>query len=241
MKKWLNAARLRTLPLSLSGIIAGSGLVICLNFDWIIFVHCLLTATGFQILSNFANDYGDFSKGTDNENRIGPKRTLQAGLISKRQMQIAITITSIISLSLGFYLSYLGTRFMETKYLILFLILGISSVIAAIKYTVGKKAYGYSGLGDLFVLLFFGFVGVLGASFLINKSISFDFLLLAVSIGSLSMGVLNLNNMRDEHNDKANNKNTLVVKMGLKKAKKYHYTLLIIGMITPIFFFRCFK
>ena len=152
--KWIKAARLRTLPLSLAGIIMGGALSYCQNFNTTIFWLCIATATAFQVLSNFANDYGDFAKGTDNDDRIGPARTMQAGLISKRQMQIAITITSIISLSLGFYLSYLGTRFMETKYLILFLILGISSVIAAIKYTVGKKAYGYSGFGDIFVFVF---------------------------------------------------------------------------------------
>ena len=236
MKKWLNAARLRTLPLSLSGIIMGAGLVICGNFDWIIFGFCIATATGFQVLSNFANDYGDFSKGTDNDNRIGPKRTMQAGLISKKQMQIAIGITAIISLALGIYLSYLGTKLMETKYLILFVVLGLVSVISAIKYTVGKKAYGYSGLGDIFVFIFFGLVAVLGSSFLINKSIEINYLLPAFSIGLFSMGVLNLNNMRDEHNDKANNKNTLVVKMGLKKAKIYHYYLLIIGIILPVIY-----
>lgn len=236
MKKWLQAARLRTLPLSLSGIIVGAGLVICNSPDWIIFWLCIATATGFQVLSNFANDYGDFAKGTDNEDRIGPKRTLQAGLISKKQMQIAMGITALISLILGFYLSYLGTKLMETKFLILFASLGTISVIAAIKYTVGKNAYGYSGFGDIFVFLFFGLVAVLGSSFLINKEINYSFILLAVSIGAFSVGVLNLNNMRDEQNDKANNKNTMVVKMGLVKAKVYHIVLLYFAMTLPLIY-----
>ncbi|MGB1041254.1 MAG: 1,4-dihydroxy-2-naphthoate octaprenyltransferase [Flavobacteriales bacterium] len=228
--KWIKAARLRTLPLSLAGIIMGGGLSFYSSFNSVVFWLCIATAIAFQVLSNFANDYGDFAKGTDNEDRIGPKRTMQAGLISKKEMKIALVITSILSLALGGYLSYLGTQLMETKFFILFLVLGILSVVAAIKYTVGKRAYGYSGLGDLFVFIFFGLVGVLGSKFLISGSFQGLDILPAFSIGMFSMAVLNLNNMRDEHNDKANSKNTLVVKMGLKKAKIYHYILILDGM-----------
>lgn len=228
--KWIKAARLRTLPLSLAGIIMGGALSYCNSFNSTIFWLCIATATAFQVLSNFANDYGDFAKGTDNDDRVGPKRTMQAGLISKKEMKMALIITSVVSLALGGYLSYLGTQLMETKYLILFLVLGAASVLAAIKYTVGKNAYGYSGMGDIFVFVFFGLVGVLGSKFLISGGINSLDLLPAMSIGLFSVGVLNLNNMRDEHNDKANNKNTLVVKMGLKKAKFYHKGALIKAM-----------
>jgi 1,4-dihydroxy-2-naphthoate polyprenyltransferase len=228
--KWIKAARLRTLPLSLAGIVMGGALSFSEEFNTTIFWLCIATATAFQVLSNYANDYGDFAKGTDNDNRVGPKRTMQAGLISKKEMKTALVITSIISLALGGYLSYLGTQLMETKFLILFLVLGVLSVVAAIKYTVGKSAYGYSGLGDLFVFLFFGLVGVLGSKFLISGELSGYEILPAFSIGLFSMAVLNLNNMRDEHNDKENKKNTLVVKMGLKKAKIYHYILILVGM-----------
>ena len=229
--KWIKAARLRTLPLSLAGIVMGGALSFSGTFSSIIFWLCVATATCFQILSNFANDYGDFSKGTDNDNRIGPKRTMQAGLISKKEMQIALVLTSLVSLALGSYLSYLGTQLMESKFLILFLVIGILSVAAAINYTVGKKAYGYSGLGDVFVFFFFGLVGVLGAKFLISGSLLGNEILPAFSIGLFSMAVLNLNNMRDEHNDKANGKNTVVVKLGLHKAKIYHYFLILGGMM----------
>ena len=229
--KWIKAARLRTLPLSLAGIVMGGALSICGEFNAIIFWLCIATATAFQVLSNFANDYGDFTKGTDNDDRIGPERTMQAGLISKKEMKTALVLISIVSLILGGYLSYLGTRLMETKFLILFLFLGAFCVVAAIKYTVGKRAYGYSGLGDLFVFIFFGLVGVLGAKFLISGSFNGLEILPACSIGLFSMAVLNLNNMRDEHNDKANNKNTLVVKMGLKKAKVFHFILILDGML----------
>lgn len=228
--KWIKAARLRTLPLSLAGIIMGGALSFCNQFNSSIFWLCIATATCFQVLSNFANDYGDFAKGTDNDQRLGPKRTMQAGLISNNEMKIALILTSILSLGLGGYLSFVGTQLMETKYLILFLVLGTLSVIAAINYTVGKKAYGYSGLGDVFVFIFFGLVGVLGSTFLISSSLGWLETLPAVSIGLLSMGVLNLNNMRDQHNDQANNKNTLVVKMGFQQAKVYHYVLILGGM-----------
>ena len=228
--KWIKAARLRTLPLSLAGIIMGGALSLATQFNTLIFWLCIATATAFQVLSNFANDYGDFTKGTDNDDRVGPKRTMQAGLISKQEMKIALVVTSIISLCLGGYLSYLGTQLMETKFLILFLVLGVLCVGAAINYTVGKRAYGYSGMGDVFVFIFFGLVGVLGSKFLISGSFDGLEALPALSIGLFSMAVLNLNNMRDEHNDKANNKNTVVVKMGLAKAKVYHYFLVLDGM-----------
>ena len=234
--KWIKAARLRTLPLSLAGIIMGGALSYCTNFNSTIFWLCIATATAFQVLSNFANDYGDFTKGTDNDDRVGPKRTMQAGLISKKEMKNALILTSIISLVLAGYLSYLGTQLMETKFLVLFLALGIASVVAAIKYTVGKNAYGYSGMGDIFVFLFFGLVGVLGSKFLISGGVEWLDLLPAMSIGFFSVAVLNLNNMRDEHNDKANNKNTLVVKMGLSKAKIYHYGAIIKGMTFLLIF-----
>jgi len=234
--KWIKAARLRTLPLSLAGIIMGGSLSYCISFNSTIFWLCIATATAFQLLSNFANDYGDFAKGTDNEDRVGPKRTMQAGLISKKEMKTALIITSIISLILGGYLSYLGTQLMDTKFLVLFLVLGIASVAAAIKYTVGKNAYGYSGMGDIFVFLFFGLLGVLGSKFLISGGLELLDLLPSMSIGLFSVAVLNINNMRDEHNDKANNKNTLVVKMGLKKAKIYHYVSLTVGMVFLIVF-----
>lgn len=229
--KWIKAARLRTLPLSLAGIIMGGALSYTNEFNPLIFWLCIATATAFQVLSNFANDYGDFAKGTDNDNRIGPTRTMQAGLISKNEMLTALVLTSIVSLALGGYLSYLGTQLMETKYLVFFLVLGIASVIAAINYTVGKNAYGYSGLGDIFVFVFFGLVGVLGSKFLIAGGLNWIEILPALSIGVFSVGVLNLNNMRDEHNDKANSKNTLVVKIGLNKAKIYHYFLISSGVL----------
>ncbi|MGX7666113.1 1,4-dihydroxy-2-naphthoate polyprenyltransferase [Flavobacterium pedocola] len=227
MKEWIKAARLRTLPLSVSGIIVGSSYAYFKGHDnWKIVVLALLTTLFFQILSNFANDYGDGVKGTDNENRVGPKRAIQSGAISVRQMKTAIIITALLSLISAVSLIYIAFGKKDFGYSLLFFFLGIASIVAAIKYTVGKSAYGYSGFGDVFVFIFFGLVSVLGSNFLFTKHFEWMLLLPAISIGMLSVAVLNLNNMRDIENDKNSGKNTLVVKMGLEAAKHYHNALI---------------
>jgi len=235
MKYWLQAARLRTLPLSLSGIVLGSFLAHAKGFfDWKIFILAVCTTIGFQVISNFANDYGDGVKGTDNENRIGPERALQSGAISPKQMLRAIIMLSVITFLIAFALVYVAFGAANSTYIFIFLMLGILAIAAAIKYTMGKNPYGYSGFGDIFVFLFFGLLGVLGSYFLYTKQLDITLLLPASSIGLFSAGVLNLNNMRDVHSDSLSNKNTLVVKMGLSKAKKYHVLLLIIAMLFAI-------
>ena len=235
MKHWLQAARLRTLPLSLSGIILGSFLAHSTGcFDWSVFVLAILTTIGFQIISNFANDYGDGVKGTDNENRIGPKRALQSGAISPQKMLFAIKLLSFITFFVAFALVYVAFGSKNVWYIFIFLLLGITAIAAAIKYTMGKNPYGYSGFGDIFVFLFFGLLGVLGSYFLYTKFLHLDLLLPATTIGLLSAAVLNLNNMRDINSDSLSNKNTLVVRIGLTKAKKYHLTLVFIAMLAAI-------
>ncbi len=235
MKHWIQAARLRTLPLSLSGIILGG----CLAhknqvFDIWIFVLSVLTTIGFQVLSNFANDYGDGVKGTDNENRIGPKRALQSGVITAKQMLRGIYITIVFTLILALVLIYVSFGVEDFGYSVLFFFLGIASIAAAIKYTMGNKAYGYSGLGDVFVFLFFGLLSVVGSLFLYTKSIESITFLPAFSVGFLSAAVLNLNNMRDRASDILSSKNTLVVKLGEGKSKQYHYSLLILAFISSL-------
>lgn len=224
MKKWIEAARLRTLPLSVSGIIVGSSYAYHQGFEnWKIMVLALLTTLGFQVLSNFANDYGDGVKGTDNENRVGPQRAIQSGAISVSQMKNGIIITALLSLLSAVLLIYVSFGRENFLYSLLFFVLGVASIVAAIKYTVGKGAYGYSGFGDVFVFIFFGLVSVLGSNFLFTKQFDWFLVLPAIAIGFLSVAVLNLNNMRDIENDKNSNKNTIVVKMGLQNAKYYHY------------------
>nr|WP_294937329.1 1,4-dihydroxy-2-naphthoate octaprenyltransferase [uncultured Flavobacterium sp.] len=237
MKKWIQAARLRTLPLSVSGIIIGSSYAYFQGFEnWKIVVLALLTTLGFQVLSNFANDYGDGVKGTDNENRVGPQRAIQSGVISVKQMKTAIIITALLSLVAAVLLIYVSFGKENFGYSLLFFVLGIASIAAAIKYTVGKGAYGYSGFGDVFVFIFFGLVSVLGSNFLFTKQFDPYLILPAVAIGLLSVAVLNLNNMRDIENDRNSGKNTLVVKMGLKNAKYYHNSLIAIAIVCMMCF-----
>jgi len=238
IKVWLKAVRLRTLPLSVSGILIGNSL--CFQdpeFSGILFVLMLFTAISFQIISNFANDYGDGVKGTDNDNRLGPKRVLQQGLLSREILKKGIVIISLISLLLAFVLIFLAFGSNSWYYILIFIGLSFASVWAAIFYTVGNKAYGYYGFGDLFVFLFFGGVSVLGAYFIQLKTFSYSAILLSLVVGFLSVGVLNLNNMRDIDNDAFVGKRTLVVIMGAAIAKKYHLLLLIVSVSILVYVF----
>jgi len=246
MKHWIQAARLRTLPLSVSGIIVGSMYALAYPtnnvltptevFNWKIFGYAILTTLGLQILSNFANDYGDGVKGTDNEDRIGPKRAIQSGIISPEAMKRAIIITASLTLISAMLLIYFAFRETNLGYSLFYLVLGILAIASAIRYTVGNTAYGYRGYGDLFVFVFFGLVSTLGVNFLYSKQLNFDLFLPATAIGLLSVGVLNLNNMRDEASDRKSNKNTIVVKIGGEKAKKYHCFLIVSAMVLVLIF-----
>jgi len=237
MKHWIKAFRLRTLPLSFSNILLGSAMAFSLdrsvpissNFSWTIFALTLLTTLLLQILSNLANDYGDAKKGADNENRIGPERAIQSGAITHKAMLNAIIIVSILALIGGLSLLYLAFKNNLNWTFVGFFLLGIAAIAAAIKYTVGKGAYGYSGLGDLFVFIFFGWVGVVGTFYLQTHYFDWMLLLPATTMGCFSVAVLNLNNMRDQVNDKAVGKNTLVVKLGRKNAKIYHALLFVLA------------
>jgi 1,4-dihydroxy-2-naphthoate octaprenyltransferase len=236
IKPWIQAARLRTLPLSVSGIIVGSAYAYHQGFsDWRIVVMALLTTLGLQVLSNYANDYGDGVKGTD-AHRIGEKRLVAAGIISAKQMKRAVLINANITFILALGLIYIAFGKENFVLSLIFILLGIISIGAAIKYTVGKGAYGYSGFGDVFVFVFFGWVSVIGSNFLFTHSIDWKLFLPASSIGLLSVAVLNLNNMRDIENDKIAGKNTLVVKMGLNWAKNYHEACIAIASILFIVF-----
>jgi 1,4-dihydroxy-2-naphthoate octaprenyltransferase len=220
---WISAMRLRTLPLSISGIILAS----CLAeyngfFNWKIFTLSILTTLSFQILSNLANDYGDGMKGTDNLDRIGPERAIQSGKITPESMFNAIKISVLISIFLATMLIFVSFRAQHFFLALMFFILGMASVAAAMQYTIGKNAYGYKGYGDLFVFVFFGLVSVIGCYVLYSKQIDHVVFLPAVTIGLLSTAVLNLNNMRDIESDKKAQKFTLAVKLGRNNAKKYH-------------------
>ncbi len=246
MKHWIEAARLRTLPLSVSGIIVGSMYALANPtddvltptevFNWKLFAFAIITTLGLQILSNFANDYGDGMKGTDNEDRVGPKRTIQSGVITPQAMKNAIVLTSILTFLSAIYLIYLAFGAHNLGYSLFYLILGIAAIASAIRYTVGNSAYGYRGFGDVFVFVFFGLVSTLGVNFLYSKQLDAILFLPATAIGFLSVAVLNLNNLRDEASDRKSGKNTLVVKIGIENAKKYHYFLIVGAMILVLLF-----
>ena len=236
IKAWLHAARLRTLPLSLSGIIVGTGLAAVLGaFDGQIFAFALLTTIGFQVLSNFANDLGDSQKGTDNAQRVGPARAIQSGQLSAAQMKVGMWVVGIFSLLSALYLIKLSVPNLSANAIYFYIVLAVACIAAAITYTVGKNAYGYRGLGDIMVFIFFGLVSVIGVFMLFGEAFEWIVLFPAISIGLWSTAVLNLNNLRDIHNDAQMNKRTMVVKLGFNKAKYYHVFLVSFGMATWFF------
>lgn len=244
MTNWIKAARLRTLPLSLSGIIMGSFIAkwrISEDggfWDWKIFVLALLVTLLYQILSNFANDYGDGVKGTD-KNRIGEaeQRAVTSGKISANQMKNAFVLFSVLAFLATLvllYFAFFKENLMQEFWI--FMGLGIACILAAIGYTVGKKPYGYLGLGDIFVFIFFGLVSVCGSYFLFTKTFSWDILLPATAIGMLSVAVLNLNNMRDIESDALSGKKTLALRLGFKKAMVYEIILLQLPLLLMLVF-----
>jgi 1,4-dihydroxy-2-naphthoate octaprenyltransferase len=231
VKSWIKAARLRTLPLALSSIAMG-GFVAATKDGFAVLPVILagITTLFLQILSNMANDYGDSKSGIDNQHRLGPVRTVQSGEISSKEMKFAVILFAVFSFFSGLVLVFLasGLSWMAS---LLFVLTGIGAIGAAINYTVGKNPYGYVGFGDFFVFLFFGLVGVCGTYLLSTKSLGWQVLLPAAAMGLLSTGVLNLNNMRDMANDKANRKNTIVVKIGFQNAYLYHCLLILLPFI----------
>lgn len=237
MLVWIRAFRLRTLPLALSSAILGSFLALASGrFNWLVFILASLTTLFLQILSNLANDYGDFVHGVDNEKRIGPARITQHGLVSPLKMKAVIVVFVLLALTAGSTLIIIGLEGAPLRNIIFLFLLGFSAIFAAIKYTVGKKPYGYVGLGDLFVFIYFGIVGVAGTFYLHTHYFNPWILLPASAIGLLSSGVLNLNNMRDIENDARSGKRTLVVWIGSKAAKFYHTTLISLSFVFSVIY-----
>ncbi len=231
-KLWLSAARLRTLPLAFSGIILAAFLAQSKDaFSTPIFVWTLITTVLLQVLSNFANDYGDTQNGADSNERIGPARAVQSGLISPSQMLKGIYIVGIAAFASGVVLLYVAFGGFFNYYFAGFLGLGILAIIAAYTYTAGSRPYGYAGLGDISVFIFFGLVGVMGTLFLFTKNFNAFDLLPAFASGALATGVLNINNIRDINSDQKAGKITVPVRLGREKALLYHSFLLVLSMV----------
>lgn len=232
---WLDAIRPRTLPLAFVSIFLGAGLAAHQQqFSLTIFSLAFVTALLLQILSNLANDYGDNIKGTDNAERIGPSRAMQQGLISVQNMQRALGFNIALIAVVGTTLLFFSLK--NPHDFVYFIALGLLAILAALFYTIGDKPYGYLGLGDLSVLLFFGWIAVLGSYYLFTGQINPILLLPATGCGLLCVAVLNINNLRDIDNDKNCNKLTLVVRIGMKNGQIYHLLLLSLSFICFIVF-----
>lgn len=235
MKKWISAARLRTLPLALSSIIMGAVLAQSVfMFRWDVFGWAVLTTVLLQVLSNFANDYGDTKNGADTGDRIGPARAVQSGEITPKQMLNAILLTGMAALVSGIYLLYIAFGGFASVYFRVFLGLGLLAIVAAYTYTAGKRPYGYIGLGDISVFLFFGLTGVVASYFLYTLHFEWPLLLPGTACGALAMGVLNINNIRDMESDKKAGKITIPVRLGRQKALVYHWLLLAVAMAAAV-------
>ena len=230
VKAWLSAFRLRTLPLAVSSILMG--VVIAAHYGTInvsVLVLSITTTIFLQILSNLANDYGDTQNGADHAERKGPSRAVQTGAISLQAMRKAMIIFIVLSLVSGSWLLIEAFSVAQLPYIGGFFILGVLSIIAAIKYTAGANPYGYAGLGDISVFVFFGLVGVVGSAYLHIQEFHWQMLLPASSLGVFATGVLNINNIRDIESDKKAGKYSIPVRIGDHKARLYHLLLLVIG------------
>jgi 1,4-dihydroxy-2-naphthoate octaprenyltransferase len=237
MNRWIEAARPRTLPLAIASILLGNFLAFAAGkFSFLIGFLAILTTLLLQILSNFANDLGDSMNGVDNANRKVALRAVQTGKISQAEMKRAVILTSTLSLLSGISLIYVGLHQASWETILSFLGVGLLAILAAIAYTVGKKPYGYMGLGDLSVFLFFGWVGTFGTYYLQTGILNFYILIPASGCGFLSVAVLNLNNLRDLENDRKTGKNSIPVRIGKKLGFYYQKTIMTLGFSTFIIY-----
>ena len=237
LKMWWETARPKTLPLALASIFTGSALGYWANpqgFNGLVMALCLLTTILLQVLSNFANDYGDHQKGSDTEERIGPLRGIQKGDISAKELKWGLILMVVASFLSGSFL--IGIAYENLSDLLAFAGLGILAIVAAITYTVGAKPYGYMGLGDISVLVFFGLLGVGGTYYLQTHSIDSHIILPAIGSGLLASAVLNINNLRDIEQDAKAGKNTLAVRLGAYKGRVYHCILLSVAALCYLAF-----
>jgi 1,4-dihydroxy-2-naphthoate polyprenyltransferase len=231
---WLKAFRLRTLPLALSSIFMGTFLALASGeFHWGIFLLSVITTILLQILSNLANDYGDSVHGADSVARKGPGRAVQSGNISAKSMKLAVVLFSVLALVSGSALLFVAFG-LNWNAILFFLALGILCILAAVAYTMGRKPYGYAGLGDLSVLIFFGFIGVLGSLYLFTQRFTYLEILPALSCGVFSIGVLNINNIRDIESDRLAGKYSVPVRIGRSNAIIYHWFLIGTGIAAAV-------
>lgn len=241
MNPYIQSLRLRTLPLSMSGIILGAGLAYKADpsaysvWSFGVFVLAILTAVSLQILSNLSNELGDAQKGTDTDQHGREAYGLQAGTVTMRQIKMLIWLYVKLSAILGCVLIYGAFGTFLSLQSILFLLLGMLAIIGAMTYTLGKHSYGYMGLGDLGVFIFFGLVSTLGSFYLQKQFMTWEVICCGIAIGLPCVGVLNLNNVRDMNNDRAHGKHTFASLLGITGGKIYHTCLLILCLTIFVF------
>ncbi|KGQ34218.1 1,4-dihydroxy-2-naphthoate prenyltransferase [Gallibacterium genomosp. 2] len=234
-KMWFETARPKTLPLAIASIVTGSALAYYYHqFDATIALLALITATLLQIVSNFANDYGDHIKGSDTIERIGPLRGIQQGAITFSQLRLGLILVTFASMISG--VALIAVACQTWNDVLAFIVLGILAIIASITYTVGKKPYGYMGLGDVSVFIFFGLLGVCGTFYLQSHLLNWAMILPAMMSGLLAVAVLNINNLRDIEQDRKSGKNTLIVRIGAVAGRYYHISLIFLAALFALLF-----
>ena len=237
MNRWIEAARPRTLPLAIASILLGNFLAYAAGkFSFLTAALAILTTLLLQILSNFANDLGDSKNGVDNKNRKVALRAVQTGKISPSEMKNAVIIAASLSFISGISLLYFALQYAKPQTIITFVVLGLLAIVAAIAYTVGKRPYGYMGLGDISVFLFFGWVGTFGTYYLQTEILNYYILIPASGCGFLSVAVLNLNNLRDLENDRKTGKLSIPVRIGKLNGFYYQKTIMLLGICTFIIY-----
>ena len=230
LRAWATACRPKTLPLACMSILVGSVLALSAGtLSWPVLALSFCTAGLLQVLSNLANDYGDGLRGVDDSNRLGPVRALQSGMLTPAQLKLSLFIVAVLAIISGLWL--IQAAALDAADVLIFSLLGVLSIIAALTYTLGRKPYGYAGLGDASVWLFFGCLGVLGSCYLHGAALHASLLLPASACGLLAVAVLNVNNMRDIDNDRSHGKHTLAVRLGLSRAQLYHQALLLAALL----------
>lgn len=233
---WFQGARPKTLGAAIAPVLVGSSIAYYeKSFSLTISLLALLVSISIQVAVNYANDYSDGIKGTDDQ-RVGPVRLVGQKLASPRSVKTAaILFFSVAALS-GLFITILSQQWW-------FLLLGSSAIVAAWTYTGGPKPYGYAGLGELFVFIYFGLVAVIGTTYAQTLFFKPYFLLYAISIGLFASAILVANNLRDREKDKQNNKNTLAVKLGDKKTRNLYVLLMILPfiLIVSLFIYNIFN
>lgn len=228
LKTWIHAARPKTLSAGIAPVLIGGAMAYAGgHFQWTIFAVILFAVLMIQVGTNYANDYYDFIKGADTETRQGPVRATQAGLVSAVAMKRAFILMFGLALGAGLYLVWQGG--------VIVMMIGLASIACGLLYTAGPWALGYLGLGDFFVLLFFGPVAVAGTYYLLTNQIHSAVILAGLAPGLISTALLTINNIRDHSTDKIAGKKTLVVRFGITFGIIEYYACVIIACMVPVF------